>query len=761
MKSSLLTIYARPSGEDCEYGLSIFLGDAIPTSDGLDADLASLLRRSPPLNFAHIVGYSGQIQLIKRQLLDPASVLLDRLRSALPQNRPILFFHFDQAVGEHCCTDLENTVQPGLDLINDERRFSLIQLFRASGGEEQAPKGTHYAKTSDSHAERFLRVSNVLEQGQHVSLLAFWLLPMIWKSNAQHLIVDTSNIYAVAYKMVQDAMRLGGIHQPITVWSHRSHHGVDEIPSHIITNALFLVSASTSNGLVRKLLSRSAVMAKVKTLFSLASDEIEGHRPLCDLRMISPAGAGIGIPAMENLPADTCRLCQQNFHLIKIQGDQFSIAPPRINAVEILSKDLDPALRPVLSALCGIRAFFAYRRRQDGRICSLGVDALPILNCTVPDKSRSVLNVLRQKWASALRRAQTISLRNIIKCAYPGSELLAEQALAATRPALANTTQVEVVASKDLRQCTPVAHTSTLVISACVDEAQELLSISRALRDVQDSGYISYLSVVQLIAPKEDAKRLKTNITFGQLGAGTFSYSSCLELPVDCYEEQLSWRDELDELRRLKAWLDKHEIDIPVAIEDRVQRLAEAPSSGMVDDLFWCSAQGQELSLRSDFTLADGTLEAPCASQADIFAIICVVLTSLRSSQDPNRRLAQNDYERNVLSPRNFDRFNDGVLQACLLRAARPKELAYGACNESISEDMLHILVDCLPNPVQPEKSEALLEFLVALITGRLTLIPKHLFIYIDKLHAVAPEGSIEKAFGSYLRWKNDHSQGV
>ena len=66
---------------------------------------------------------------------------------------------------------------------------------------------------------------------------------------------------------------------------------------------------------------------------------------------------------------------------------------------------------------------------------------------------------------------------------------------------------------------------------------------------------------------------------------------------------------------------DEQQADIPVQIDARIERLQAALSHGLIDDVFWISPSGSALQLRSDFTLADRTLEAPAATQADLLAI--------------------------------------------------------------------------------------------------------------------------------------------
>ena len=72
-----------------------------------------------------------------------------------------------------------------------------------------------------------------------------------------------------------------------------------------------------------------------------------------------------------------------------------------------------------------------------------------------------------------------------------------------------------------------------------------------------------------------------------------------------------------------------------------------------------------------------------------------------------------------ALDPENFARFNDGVIQASILRAALPSELDYRG-NAEASTFMGVLLERVASRLGEPQQAE--LEFLTALAIGRLRL---------------------------------------
>lgn len=749
MKSLLFHSYAvkNASGQRRQI-LSIFIACHNLSVNEFDASVTAALGKELAPDAVYITGYQEDIEKVRSWLIQEDNVTADRLQTVVGvDDGALCLISFETATGTHVTRRLDSSEIADTNILSTDRQLSLLAAFRAAGGEQRAPVGTHFAKTSDSHSERFLRVSNVLEEGANVRLIAFWLMPHLWKVAVGSVMVDTSGIYSIALTAIQEASIRGGLEGTPLVWSHRSHEGVADIASHQASAALCLVSASTSGGLVQRLAAQGVIPDRIVTLFSLVTPGAEGGHVLCDL--VGPNGEGL--KRIDNHKATECPLCEKHFHLIRIQGDQFSVSPPNVTLLEIKAADLSDQIKAETGAIFGLGAFVAYRRDTDGRIATWGLRVDPILNREMSAKNRAVLSAKRDRWDELVRRSSSVSTRHVVAGSYPGSQKIADGVAETIRDCLRDNDRPAVVTPEHLRNSSPLANTSTIVIAACIDKAKELLSVSRTLRDVQEDGSTSYLAVADIMGSKSERDRLRSNLTFGQYGPGTFSLQALFCLPLDCHEEQPSWEAEAQELKRVMDWADDCELDVPDSVERRIQYLQKAPAEGIVENLFWPAGDGCALALRSDFTLVPDARRDPPATQADIFAVMGLVLTALRHSTDVNRRLAHNAYERVVLSPHNFDRFNDGILQASLLRSARPQELAYGACDLSVSEQMLEVLIHALPEGDIPEKSEALMEFLIALLTRRMSLHTAHVVDFCKRVTELVLVSDVRGLVATYL----------
>lgn len=108
-----------------------------------------------------------------------------------------------------------------------------------------------------------------------------------------------------------------------------------------------------------------------------------------------------------------------------------------------------------------------------------------------------------------------------------------------------------------------------------------------------------------------------------------------------------------------------------------------------------------------------------------MFITILAVLHELRQLRHGVRPLGRDVHSAKVISPRCFERFNDGVVQAALLRAAYPGELDYSS-DHSLSEEMKGVL-EFIFGHARVDAGEATNDFLLALVAGQLRIDSAHL----------------------------------
>jgi hypothetical protein len=128
------------------------------------------------------------------------------------------------------------------------------------------------------------------------------------------------------------------------------------------------------------------------------------------------------------------------------------------------------------------------------------------------------------------------------------------------------------------------------------------------------------------------------------------------------------------------------------------------------------------LKLQTGFALWPDGLADRQPSQADVYFTIASVLQSRRAASETGqgRALRTDLFQQTLLDPSNFGRFSDGIIQASILRAARPNEINYAWAPE-YSRDMARFARRIILSSDRP-RGEAAAEILIAIGTKRLRL---------------------------------------
>lgn len=135
----------------------------------------------------------------------------------------------------------------------------------------------------------------------------------------------------------------------------------------------------------------------------------------------------------------------------------------------------------------------------------------------------------------------------------------------------------------------------------------------------------------------------------------------------------------------------------------------------------------QPLRLRPDFAFWPAFYTETESTTPAVLATMGAILQNAREGRfaDEQLRLNTDAFQQVVLSPENFTRYNDGVIQAALLRCARSGELDYSRERAS-SQFMLDLLTNIFEQHDRLQ-GEAAAEFAIAIYLARLRLATDHL----------------------------------
>lgn len=216
--------------------------------------------------------------------------------------------------------------------------------------------------------------------------------------------------------------------------------------------------------------------------------------------------------------------------------------------------------------------------------------------------------------------------------------------------------------------------------------------------------------------------------------------------------KETSWLREKDFLLDLNDLIDSENLTNAIEFfKKRIALIDESISTrqkGLANSIFYPNTSGDELKLRKSFAFFNFINYETDVSQADVYFTINNVFNNLRNSHDYEHCLRQTEFVRNIIDPHNFNRFNDGIIQASILRSASPTELSYHMDYE-LSNEMKGILEKIIDQHKTPQ-GEGLIEFLYAISIEKLTLKREHLFELSAKLDSIT-DNELVKAFNFYF----------
>jgi hypothetical protein len=613
----------------------------------------------------------------------------------------------------------------------------MTDIFRKRGALLETPPTHHYAKPSQKHSRQFLRIGNAMVSGVEIDFIAFCCLPYI-PEDTKHLYCDTGAIAPIGYSLNILRTVLNPEIERATVDSFGSYDGAADFHFRNMAEAIILISATTSEGLAKYLATKFQLpRSRMVTAFHLGGEPFKG-KLVCNLKR-HEAHCSNGFDPFPSYPEDNCPLCKDESTLIRIAGDQFLTGETTTEEVRLVAADADD-LQPFLKRTAGkglVRAYYS-------------VDGTPATNEVFFDLEKlfadeSLLNIVefQEQFRWMVDQNTPATLKRIITLDDPASRQLAALIAERLQVSVGNVPVVSVAEIKANLEAHVQEKGATLVSASAIASGRSLLSVSQMLRRIQPNELITYVVGLARLPTHEELKRIRVNLTWGENDRKYgFHLIASVHLPLYGPHNQTSWDREADLWKVVvRGCKDR---DARKQIIGRLEQLRDAGKRnirGMDKALFWPSLSGKPLDLRPRFAFYQFP-KPESVSQADVFFAVLAVLHSLRLKDSSSHSLRQHEHVRHVISPRNFERFNDGIIQAALLRAAHASELDF-ATSRRLEDDMAQIL-DSILEQRMGETGEAATEFLIALAMRKLRLsntAVKSLF----KKHASAMDDPISR----------------
>lgn len=575
----------------------------------------------------------------------------------------------------------------------------LHNLLKENDVVQIAPSGHLFKHPSGTKSKLFIQAREMARNEPELCFVAnaIYLYKGNVLKNAEIVFIDTMGIYPY----VREALKAAGKHARIE--SFHSYGDLKKV-SPPADPYLCVISASTTGGMARRLVKKQHFdSSKIITLIDLTTTDRCG-------KVMTP---------LDTLGENYTDLSANGTETeIELVGEHFTskAKPPR--AVTLGISHQPKSLGKFLKHF----AINGMGKLNSSPNLRVGAAKRRLLSL---DASFLTENQEFKKWLNdEIDWCVTLAVDYVVYTSDTTSEKIAE--LAAKRIKELNHASIlpKIVSSDELCHETISNANGILIVSAVIGDGSLLREISRDLREyVQTERPRHFLVAVGLPQNEESWSRLKQFLERNPTKR-KYGFSNWLVLPIGYDGKDNAW-ELLNNLAE-KAQIIKNDTNfegidknIVSASLDRLDQVVSGNSQG-----FLPKTNGDKLALTEGFIFFEGEFESEIKEQkipvGTVYLAIASALQCARELKDKNNQLKSTGYESVVLAPECFLRFNDNILQACLLRACHPSELDYSS-SPHLSKLMKEFLTKIF-NRHNYTYGDSALEFAGAMATGRLRL---------------------------------------
>jgi len=618
----------------------------------------------------------------------------------------------------------------------------LTDVFVKNGGlVESNGISHHFIFPSGKHSAKFLRTANILVRKSEIDFIALNTLHKFNLSEIKNIYCDTLSINVIAYSISQFINRYSENLSNTNIESFKSYDGLYNKNTKFSSNSIFIVSASTSGGIIQYLKDNhghNIHSNNVIVLYFLPIDKqnmLVEENVLCNLEINSNNPFGLEKFEQYKSSEENCKFCDNNSTPIKILGDSFSLDEPIVNTHNIVaSKYISKEIKDFVE-------LFKYND-DNGTVLKVSYNEASIKRKKYDlyidyEKIITKLDLYKKhkdKLNSYINQYVPASIKYIIHLNDNGSRLLSEYIKAKIE--CYTNHEIKIINQSELKEDIIPIETpgSILIVGSCITNGKNLLYLSRFFRNYENIRLI-YFVAINRISDTVKQRELKNNIKIGLYGLDNSTYVEIESIHCDNTNKNISWDLELDFLKELRGKLDKKN----QFVNDRISIIEDFDSldkKGGDNNIFYPNIKNEKLEIRKNSAFFNNNEYHNNITQSDVYFTISCVLNNMRNNKESG--LFQTNFVRNLLDPSIFNRFNDGIIQAAILRAAKDEELNYSFSFKN-SADMLMLLQTMIKHRDEYQ-GEAIIEFIFALATGRLKLHKSHYSILIDALKEIDNE---------------------
>ncbi len=609
------------------------------------------------------------------------------------------------------------------ELFDTYRMSGMRFLSSRAGVVVRAAPGSYFLNPSGKKRPFFIRSGLLCRTSIEATYVASLLLGPLreaaleLKNTPNILFVDTIGIAYFAYSLVDLAMALQLLKVRPDIRTFGSYGGLKEIHLGIGDHPMFLISASTSGNLASEL-DKAVKTSQPSKIMTTILGAYQGSYPSL-LHRLDTENSGNVMDGESYF--DTLRE-------IRVHGEDFLFTPGQPHAVELKRPQLPKNFAKHFANIQGKEVVHHFKRVNSQK------QVKPFLL-----HDETLVNIPNfQVWLKDQAVSKVpVTVRRVV---YQGDKASKEMAVTFVdylREKWDGTVPV-VTSLTDLEKITPIPDEAVVVVAAVAGSGMELMRVCRELRRYQPHGARIFMIGALVAQSYRQLQQVISNLRLSEIPNRYSLEVWCEFSPTRVAIEQMRERE-------LKVWRSVVENDPPFVdtVTDfaraRISQLEDVgmPSVGKPSTFPFLARDinSAEWKIGKSFALWNSGFEnVDCA--VDVLFTVACWLQNARESGDLKvaDRLSDGGFQQVVIAPDCFLRFTDPVIQASILRAGQDTEFNYTTSIE-FSARATEIILKFI------ELREVVaLEFLFALLVGRIRLEPKHLRRLLDAAVANAEE---------------------
>ena len=582
---------------------------------------------------------------------------------------------------------------------------------------------SYFLLPSGVYATHFIRIANIFKESQDINVLSIFLLPYL-KDNPEIIYSDTPTVFPLIYAcIIYKNISNDKLYNPRLKLYPSNKVTRNDIEN--IGNSLFIVSTSINGSLPKTLNSLGINWTNIVVLFGFDKNEEILYEILSKQNSEAIFGAGF----ISKNSTDFKKAFPNRTFEIKFEDEHFIPNPPTVSRFKIILKDAPENLSDLMYNYLDYDFVSCYKGKNSlGKTRDIYIDVSKLFI----DINAEELNHFEKKTKNLIINLLPINIKIIIYVDDAESKYIADKIQEYYKVAHSKT--VDSVFYKDLKLDDKYSEPSCyLVCSSCISNGKKISDVSRKLRTQEHSQIIYFNGFVRCIDEKAYSN-LMSNIKYGKYNEfHTYSFITIdtLLLPNED-SDSISWEFEKELINVLLEGFNVFETK--TLINDNTKeyfqnRYNELNNNidGLINNVYLIKSNGDKLVLNKNFAFFKFTNWKPeDIQQSKVYFSILSVLHNFRIKKN----IKQTIYERHIFDPENFNRYNDGIIQASFLRAATNKELNY-EIDSNASSLMATIIMSSIDD--NNNKDTAPYEFLMAICIGKLTLQKSDLISIYEK----------------------------